>query len=76
MTFENIGHIGELRFDSFCASIDIHSADQPWRRQTKTQAGWLADRANRLVNQERNEAGWRFSLENDVLQRFSFEVAW
>jgi hypothetical protein len=29
-----------------------------------------------LFNQQRNEAGWRFGLENDVLRRFSFKVAW
>jgi hypothetical protein len=75
-TFENIRAIGEQKLDSFCASIDIHFNDQPWRKQTKNRAEWLAKRATQLFNQQRNEAGWRFGLENDVLQRFGFEVAW
>jgi hypothetical protein len=75
-TFENIQIIGEQRFDSFCANIDFHSNDQPWRQQTKNRAEWLAKRAIHLFNQRRNEAGWRFGLENDVFRRFSFEVAW
>jgi len=75
-TFENIRTIGEQKFDSFCANIDINSNDQPWRKQTKNRAEWLAKRASLLFNQQRNEAGWRYGLENDVLRRFSFEVAW
>jgi hypothetical protein len=58
-TFENIQAIGEKKFDSFYANIDIHSNDQPWRKQTKNRAEWLAKRANLLFNQQRNEAGWR-----------------
>ena len=75
-TFENIRKIGAQRYDGFCASIDIHSNEQPWREQTKHRAEYLAKRATHLFNQQRNEAGWRFGLENDVLKRFTFEVAW
>jgi hypothetical protein len=74
--FESIRKIGDRKFDSFCASIDIRSNDEPWREQTKYRAEWLANRAARLFNQQRNESGWRFGLENDVLRRFSVEVAW
>ena len=75
-TFENIRKIGAQSFDGYCAVIDIRSDEQPWREQTKHRAEYLAKRAAHLFNQQRNEAGWRFSLENDVLKRFSFEVAW
>src|ERR1700730_978720 len=75
-TFESIRKIGDQRFGSYCASIDIRSSEQPWREQTKHRADWLAKRAARLFNQQRNEGGWRFGLENDVLRRFSVEVAW
>lgn len=75
-TFANIQKIGDQKFDSFCANVDIHSSEQPWREQTKHRAEWLAKRATRLFSQQRNEAGWRFGLENDVLRRFSVEVAW
>ncbi|OBT50479.1 hypothetical protein VE04_09294 [Pseudogymnoascus sp. 24MN13] len=36
---------------------------------------WIACQAANLVNQRRNEAGWRSSLENDVFHRFRVEVA-
>jgi hypothetical protein len=74
--FQSIRRIGSQRFDDFCAHIDIRSMDEPWREQTKHRAEWLAKRASQLFNQQRNEAGWRFGLENDVLRRFSVEVAW
>ncbi|KAH8805455.1 hypothetical protein F5884DRAFT_799316 [Xylogone sp. PMI_703] len=73
--FESIRKIGDQKFDSFCASIDIRSNDEPWREQTKHRAEWLAKRASRLFDQQRNESGWRFGLENDILRRFSVEVA-
>jgi len=75
-TFESIRKIGDLKFDTFSASIDIRSIEEPWREGVKHRAEWLAARAARLFSQQRNEAGWRFALENDVLQRFSVEVAW
>ena len=42
----------------------------------KARVEWLCQRAERLFSQERNEAGWRFGLENHILGRFSVEVAW
>ncbi|PQE30536.1 1,4-alpha-glucan branching enzyme protein [Rutstroemia sp. NJR-2017a WRK4] len=73
--FESLRKVGDQKFDNFSASIDIRSNDEPWREQTKHRAEWLAKRAAHLFNQQRNEAGWRFGLENDVLRRFSVEVA-
>jgi hypothetical protein len=75
-SFDSIQKIGDLKFDTFSASIDIRSSEEPWREGVKYRAKWLADRAAHLLNQRRNESGWRFGLENDVLRRFSFEVAW
>ena len=75
-TFESIRKIGDVKFDTFSASIDIRSSEEPWRERVKYRAEWLAVRAARLFSQQRNEPGWRFGLENDVLQRFSVEVAW
>lgn len=74
--FENIQRIGSQAFNSYCANIDFRSGEQPWRGQTKYRATWLADRSARLLNQQRNEAGWRFGVENDVLGRFAVKVAW
>jgi hypothetical protein len=74
--FEAIRNIGRENFHTFCASIDIRSADEPWRGQLKHRAEWLASRAAQLSIQQRNEEGWRLGLENVVLHRFSVEVAW
>lgn len=75
-TFQDIQSIGDHKFEIYSASIDIRSADEPWRGQTKARAEWLSRRATQLLNQRRNEAGWRFGLEDHVFQRFQVEVAW
>ena len=75
-TFENIKELGEFCYENFCASIDIRSREQPWRKHTKRRAKWIAKRTNQLWHQHRNEAGWRYWIENEVLSRFSVEVAW
>jgi hypothetical protein len=75
-TFQNIKSLGEQKFDSYCESVTIRSLDEPWTKQTKARAEWLAKRAEHLFGQQRNEAGWRLGLENEVLRRFSVEVAW
>jgi hypothetical protein len=75
-TFESIRKISDLKFDTFSSSIDIRSSEEPWRERVKYRAEWLAAGAARLFSQQRNEAGWRFGLENHVLQRLSVEVAW
>lgn len=75
-TFKNIRELATRTFDSYSEHVDIWSSDKPWITQTKRRAEWLARRACQLFHQNRNEAGWRFGLENDVLYRFGSEVAW
>lgn len=75
-TFKNIEELGRYRFDTYAQNTNIRSAEEPWTRQTKSRAEWLTNRAGSLFKQNRNEAGWRFAIENDVLRRFSAEVAW
>ena len=74
--FEEVQSIRNLNFDSYCAGNDVESSQEPWKRSTKHLAVWLAKRTCQLTNQQRNEAGWRFGIENAILQRFNFEVAW
>ncbi len=74
-TFDQIRVIRDIRFDSYCAENVILN-EEPWTAQTKRRAEWLSNRAATLIYQQRNEAGWRFDLENDVLHRFMVEVAW
>jgi hypothetical protein len=73
-TFDQIRIIRDIRFDSYCAENGVN--EKPWKSQTKRRAEWLSNRATTLLYQQRNEAGWRFDLENDVLHRFMVEVAW
>lgn len=73
--FKPIRVIRNKTFDNYGKDITVHSIE-PWRKQTHDRAKWLAGRAASLVNQQRNEAGWRFSLENDVFHRLRVEVAW
>ncbi|CAI7636422.1 unnamed protein product [Penicillium glandicola] len=68
-TFKNIEELGSYRFETYAENASIRSAEEPWARQTKSRAEWLAHRAAGLFKQNRNEAGWRFGLENDVLRR-------
>jgi hypothetical protein len=75
-TFQDIKTVGKYKFDTYAHNISVHSEKEPWKQQTQARARWLANRAERLFGQERNEAGWRFGLENDVLRRFMVEVAW
>ena len=74
-TFAAVQKIGDQKFDPFDAD-DITSNERPWRGQIKAEAERVAQRAERLLGQNRNEAGWRLALENDVLRRFHVEVAW
>jgi hypothetical protein len=75
-TFQDIKRVERYKFDTYVQSISVRSDKEPWTQQTLARARWLATRAERLFRQERNEAGWRFGLENDVLRRFMVEVAW
>jgi hypothetical protein len=76
VTFGNIQKIKRKTFDTYSADIDPRSNDEPWKEQTKRRAQRVASRARSLVKQDRNESGWRFSLENCILERFTIEVVW
>jgi hypothetical protein len=75
-TFENIQKIGRQELERFCSPIDIHTGEQPWKGQLQHRAEWLTKAAARLFKQDRNEADWRFHIENDVFLRLRVEVAW
>ncbi|KAL4904045.1 hypothetical protein BDW74DRAFT_185747 [Aspergillus multicolor] len=74
-TFTNIKILGSYEFDAYSAGVSIWTSKEPWKQQMKAHVEWLCQRAERLYGQERNEAGWRFGLENHILGRFSVEVA-
>jgi hypothetical protein len=68
--------VKQYRFDTYIPEISVFSNEKPWKQQTKARAQWLVQRAKRLTGQDRNEAGWRFGVENAVLRRLTAEVAW
>lgn len=68
--------MSQYRFDTYIPEVSVFSSEKPWKQQTKARAQWLVERASRLMGQDRNEAGWRFALENEVLRRLTVEVAW
>lgn len=74
--FDNVTKTGANTYEHFVASIDPLTDQHPWRENTKFRAEWLAKKTGQLVQQQRNEAGWRFGIENTVFRRFAFEVAW
>ncbi|OBT89299.1 hypothetical protein VE02_02609 [Pseudogymnoascus sp. 03VT05] len=73
-TFNRIRSIRNKTLDDYCKDITFKN-NEPWRKQTLDRVKWLACRATNLVNQQRNEAGWRSEIENDVFHRFRVEVA-
>ena len=74
--FDMIQKIGATSFPNYCSSLDIDSNDRPWREKTKQRTEWIAGRSSDLFKQQRNEAGWRFGVENAIFMRFHAEVAW
>lgn len=74
-TFNRIRAIQKKNLDDYHKDSTSQS-NKPWREQTYKRAKWLATCAAKLVDQQRNEAGWRFNIENDVFHRFRVDVAW
>ncbi|KAE8358633.1 hypothetical protein BDV27DRAFT_65974 [Aspergillus caelatus] len=72
--FADIQKLGNQKYSSFSETVSVDSIDKPWRRQTKQRAARLVQRS--LISREdrKNEAGWRFSIEPEVLHRFTVEV--
>ncbi|KAL4795052.1 hypothetical protein BDV19DRAFT_180057 [Aspergillus venezuelensis] len=72
--FEDIQKLGEQKHSTFNESISVDSIEKPWRRQTKQRAARLAARSRMSRSERKNEAGWRFTIEPEVLHRFTVEV--
>jgi hypothetical protein len=75
-TFSNIKKLGMTDFLEYRDIITIESDEKPWREQTRRRAERIASLAKICRDGRKNEAGWRMSLESEVLARFTIEVAW
>ncbi|KAL4919236.1 hypothetical protein BDW62DRAFT_179704 [Aspergillus aurantiobrunneus] len=72
--FEDIQKLGDQKYSTFSESVSVDSIEKPWRRQTKQRAARLVARSRMSRNDRRNEAGWRLTIEPEVLYRFTVEV--
>jgi post-segregation antitoxin (ccd killing protein) len=71
----NIRKLGRIEFAEYRESVAVDSEDNPWREQTKCRAERIANLAKLCLDGRKNEAGWRMSLESEILARFTIEVA-
>ncbi|KAJ5645636.1 hypothetical protein N7507_011647 [Penicillium longicatenatum] len=73
--FEDAQKLGCQKHDSFIEMISIDSIEKPWRRTTISRAKRLSQMAQKCFNETRNERGWRLAIENEIMYRFTVEVA-
>jgi hypothetical protein len=74
--FTDVQKLGGQKYDDFSENVTIDSIEKPWRLQTKKRAERLAKLVETCREERRNEAGWRYCIEPEVLHRFTIEVAW
>lgn len=74
--FSDVQKLGCREYDDFVESITIDSLGKPWRNSTKSRADRLASKAEMCFREDKDERGWRMSIEHEVLHRFTLEVAW
>lgn len=75
-SFQNIKKLGQTDFNLYRGAVTVDSDECPWREQTRSRAERIARLAKICLDGRKNEAGWRMSLESEVLARFTIEVAW
>ncbi|KXG51272.1 uncharacterized protein PGRI_095330 [Penicillium griseofulvum] len=73
--FADIQKLGRHEYNSFVEDISIDSIEKPWRNSTRNRADRLSQLADNAWRERRNESGWRFAVENEIMHRFSVEVA-
>lgn len=74
--FADVHELGRRFYDNFVESISIDSIEKPWRNSIRRRADRLCKLACVTSEDRKNESGWRFAVENEIMHRFSVEVAW
>lgn len=74
--FTAIQALGSVDYDTYKETITIGSDKHPWRNDVRKRSHRIAAIARQCDTELQNEAGWRYSLEHEVLYRFSIEVVW
>ena len=72
----HIQSLGKEQYADYHESIHCDSLHRPWREQVLRRAKHTAQLANRCLADRKNEPGWRFTVEVEVMARMSVEVAW
>ncbi|KAF3384716.1 hypothetical protein F1880_001925 [Penicillium rolfsii] len=74
--FTHIQELGRRLYDSFVESIPRDTSTKPWRKELPKRAERLSSLADRCYREDSgNEFGWRFKVENEIMYRFTVEVA-
>ena len=74
-TFKLIQDLSKISFQAYRDRIEDH-IEEPWRKQNKARVEWLVEQAHQLSTSTANEFSWRMRIENQILERFSVEIAW
>ncbi|OQD90679.1 hypothetical protein PENANT_c001G02842 [Penicillium antarcticum] len=73
--FSDVQKLGKRTFHWFTESITIDTLEKPWRNAIRNRAMRLSKLAEESKRIRRNEDSWRFTIENEVMHRFTVEVA-
>ncbi|KAI2740946.1 hypothetical protein DTO013E5_2066 [Penicillium roqueforti] len=73
--FEDVQKLGNQKYNSFVVRITRESIQKPWMRATKARAERLSMLAERSYRERKNESGWRYAVENEIMYRFTVEVS-
>ncbi|GFF56211.1 hypothetical protein IFM58399_10261 [Aspergillus lentulus] len=73
--FADVHKLGRRTYDNFVESISIDSIEKPWRNLVRRRADRLRKLADYAWEERKNESSWRFAVENEIMHRFSVEVA-
>jgi len=75
--FGDIRDLGRRDYEQYQTSIsaDLRSR-YPWRELMKSRARHVVGLAKRCLDGRKNEAGWRMSVEPEIMKRLVGEVNW
>lgn len=72
----HIQKLGQFQFEHYQEIIAADIETYPWRDQVRQRARRIVQLAKRCRDARKNEAGWRFALEPEIMARFGVEVSW
>ncbi|KAI0381180.1 hypothetical protein F5Y04DRAFT_281154 [Hypomontagnella monticulosa] len=73
--FDHIVELGRTEYDGYKESITYDLNQRPWRSQVLRRAKRVVALAKSCLDSRKNEAGWRSSVEAEIMARLTVEVA-